>query len=312
MEIGPLFSPVVSKDTADVCYVDVHPTPDLRAAYADNHGLPFDDFVEVDCALEQDGEIRSLAAATAAHGPFDWVVASHVIEHVPDVIAWLADIAELLVDDGRLVLAVPDRRFCFDACRPETTVGEMLLAHHQGDTRPSVRAIFDHYMGAVSVSASDAWRGTARDLKPIHGLEYTRSQLRRSLEDGEYVDCHAWLFTPASFVEQMRMLAEMDLHDLVIESMQVTAVDDMEFYVTMRRLPRRLSAAERDGRRAAGFPPVADRGPIATDGTWRPEDEALPPGTHRVVLSDRELRALSWKRAIGGGVRRTVLRRRST
>jgi hypothetical protein len=186
----------------------------------------------------------------------------------------------------------------------------MLLAHHQGDTRPSVRAIFDHYMGAVSISASDAWRGEALDLKPIHGLEYTRNQLRRSLEDSEYIDCHVWLFTPTSFVAQLRLLAEMGLHDFVIASMEATAVDDMEFYVTLRRLPRQLSATERDTSRGAGFPPVTESKPVATgNGSRSHEEEPLTPGTHRVVLSDRELRALSWKRAIGGVVRGALLRR---
>jgi SAM-dependent methyltransferase len=314
LEIGPLFSPVVSKDEADVCYVDVYPTPVLRDVYADNHGLPFEDFVDVDCALEQDGEIRSLSAATAAHGPFDWVVASHVIEHVPDVISWLADVADVLVDDGRLVLAVPDRRFCFDACRPATTVGEMLLAHHNGDTKPSVRAIFDHYSSAVSISASDAWSGMPGDVRRIHDLDYTRGQLRKSLEDGQYVDCHVWLFTPASFVEQLSVLAELGHLDFVVESMEATAVGDMEFHVTLRRLPRRLSGTARAARLATGFPPVPGdghpSGPSAPSGP-SPVGVPLAPGTQLMALSDREVRALSWKRTLGGAVWRVLRRRHS-
>jgi SAM-dependent methyltransferase len=306
LEIGPLFSPLVSKETADVRYVDVYLTPVLRAVYEDNHGLPFEDFVDVDCALEQDGEIRPLAVATAEYGPFDWVVASHVIEHVPDVIAWLADVADVLVDDGRLVLAVPDRRYCFDACRPETTVGEMLRANHDGETRPSIRAIFDHYTSAVSISAADAWRGHAQDLRPIHGLDYARAQLRRSLEDGQYVDCHVWLFTPVSFIDQMRLLAELDLLPFVIDSMAVTAVDDMEFHVTLRRLPRQLPAEERKARLADGFPPVtADASVAAVTPSGAPAA-----GTRLVLLSDREARIVHWKRALADGLRRALRRAR--
>jgi SAM-dependent methyltransferase len=297
LEVGPLYSPLVDKGQADVHYVDVHLTPALRTSYADHPGLPLDDFVEVDVALIQDGRTRSLAEATAGLAPFDWVLASHVIEHVPDVIAWLADVADVLVDDGRLVLAVPDRRYCFDVRRPPTTVGEMLLAHHHHDLRPSVRAVFDHFTTAVAITSSEAWRHVVpENEKPIHGLAYARGQVEKSVRDGEYVDCHVWLFTPSSFVEQLSVLAEMDLLDFVVDSIEPTAVDDLEFYVTLRRLPRSLSAEERAQRRAAGFPEVLAGTP------------ALPSGIELVALTAREQRLLALKRRVGNGAKRVVRR----
>lgn len=295
LEVGPLYSPLVHKGQADVHYVDVHLTPALRESHADHPGLPLDDFVEVDVALIQDGHIRSLAEATAGLGPFDWVMASHVIEHVPDVIAWLSDVADVLVDDGRLVLAVPDRRYCFDVRRPPTTVGEMLLAHHHHDLRPSVRAIFDHFTTAVAITSTEAWRHVVReDEEPIHGLAYARGQVEKSVRDGEYVDCHVWLFTPRAFVEQLSMLAEMDLLDFVVDSIEPTAVDDLEFYATLRRLPRSLSAEERAQRRAVGFPEVLAGMP------------ASPDGLELVALTAREQRLLRLKRRLGNGAKRAI------
>src|SRR6185437_1662157 len=44
---------------------------------------------------------------------YDWIIASHVIEHTPDLIGFLNDCDSILKDDGILSLAVPDKRFCF-------------------------------------------------------------------------------------------------------------------------------------------------------------------------------------------------------
>lgn len=40
----------------------------------------------------------------------DYIVACHVIEHIPNLIAWLNEINLLLDTRGRLFLAVPDKR----------------------------------------------------------------------------------------------------------------------------------------------------------------------------------------------------------
>ncbi|THI93750.1 hypothetical protein E7Z54_20625 [Nocardioides sp.] len=48
--------------------------------------------------------------AAQAGAPFDWVFASRVIEHVPDLVGWLEQTESLVVEDGALVLVVPDRR----------------------------------------------------------------------------------------------------------------------------------------------------------------------------------------------------------
>src|SRR6185436_9508930 len=105
-------------DEADVRYVDVLDRDGLVAHYADD-GVDTDRIPEIDFPLIQpDGRTLGLAEAAAPGAPYDWVVASHVVEHVPDLIGWLADLAELTADGAALVLVVPDRRYTFDALRP--------------------------------------------------------------------------------------------------------------------------------------------------------------------------------------------------
>lgn len=239
LEIGPLHRTIVHRDKADVRYVDVHDQAGLRTHYAGHDGVDPELIPEIDYTLIQDdGRVLSLPEATAAGAPFAWVVASHVIEHVPDVIGWLAEVAEVVNDGAALVLAVPDRRYCFDVNRPPTTVGQMLDAHRLGDTRPSVRAVYDYFSSVVDNTSADLWAGRIPDYsRRIHTLGQAVERVAAT-EAGEYVDCHVWLFSPQSFVEQMHELRVTGRSDWMVEEIVETPAQDVEFRVRMRRLPR--------------------------------------------------------------------------
>jgi SAM-dependent methyltransferase len=244
--------------------------------------------VDVDAALFSDGRLRPIAEATAGVAPFDWAVASHVIEHVPDLIGWLADVADVLVDDGRLLLMVPDRRYSFDALRPRTTVGQLLQAHDARDQRPSIRAVYDHFSDAVSITAEDVWSGRVPDIDArVHDRTVLAETLRRFRESTDYIDCHVWLFTPQELVQQLGELAEHGLLDFTVESAMSTAPNDLEYFVTLRRLPRATPPAQRAALLEAAF-------------TYRPDD-ALPMSASGVTfraLSTREARLLDTKRQL--------------
>jgi hypothetical protein len=187
-------------------------------------------------------------------------VASHVVEHVPDIISWLAEIAEVLVDGGQLLLVIPDRRFTFDILRPSTTVGQMLQSHELRETRPSVRAVYDMFHSAVTVGAGDAWEGAVPGPEDRrHSLAETTNQVQRT-RNGGYVDCHVWTFTPESFVEQIAELGALELCDLVVETIVSTAQNDIEFYAVLRRLPRGASGEELTATRTASVVEVSDAG----------------------------------------------------
>ncbi len=283
LEIGPLYKPVALKDECDVSYVDIHFAKGLREYYATHPGTPIDEILEVDFALIEGEVTRSLAQATAPAAPFDWVVASHVIEHVPDLIGWLNDVAEVLVDGGKLSLAVPDRRYCFDARRPPTTVGQMLLAHHNRDARPSVRAVFDHYHAAVRVTPTEAWEEHPGPETTIFPLEMARDMTARSVDEGIYMDCHVWLFTPREFVQQLAVLAQLGHLDFTVAEIITTDVKDMEYFVVLQRAPRDIDDAARQQLLSDGFP--------LPEQTTR-----FDPGTSSWQLSQKEAGLVAAKR----------------
>jgi SAM-dependent methyltransferase len=319
LEVGPLYSPLVLKGEADVRYVDVQDTSALRAYYESDGSVPVERIVDVDVALYADGRLRSIAGATADLGRFDWVVASHVVEHVPDLIGWLADLADVLADDGRLALVVPDRRYCMDACRHASTVGEILLAHESRDQRPSVRAVYDYFSEAVAVTAHDAWRGARPGpADRLYDDSRVRAELARHQNTDEYIDCHVWTFTPADFVERLATLASLGLLDFVVDDVLSTPVSDLEFYVVLRRLPRTLSAESREDSFRTGFiaPPddvLVEPAPSSAAADL-PASAAgvadLPPGVSLQAITPKEWLLVRGKRRVLGGARALLDRAR--
>lgn len=231
LEIGPSHAPLIAKVDGPVRYVDYALTDELRRNLISATVRP-DQIADVDIAWG-DNRLRD-----AVGGTVDYVVASHVIEHAPDLVGWLAQIREVLAPGGLLGLAVPDRRFTFDLLRPESTLGEMVEAHLVGYRRPSIRQVFDSYERTRPVDIARAWsEDLTRTLQPVAAKRLSAFQLVRDLQDGRYVDSHCWVFTPKSFLDQLEAMLELGWLDYRIEDFHPTEPGDLEFHV-------RLVAAE--------------------------------------------------------------------
>jgi hypothetical protein len=303
LEIAPLNCPIMLKSEWDVSYVDILPTEKLIEHYDSDPAVPNEDIVEVDFPLTgPDGLIRPLSEVAKGKAPFSWVLASHVIEHVPDLITWLDDLATLLRDGGSVVLAIPDTRYTFDAYRPQTTVGQMLQAHDQGDVIPSVRAVYDYLRSASTVSAAEAWAGRnpGQDKTRIHDLRLVMSKVEHA-RAGQYVDSHVWTFRPSTFIEQINELGQLGLCEFVVETVQNTRPNELEFFAVLRRLPRHRSPEQDAELRAAGKKKTNDD--PARFLKKKPEPAAF-------ALSEREERLIRRKRAIAGKARRVLRRSR--
>lgn len=239
VEVGPSFSPFVRKrDGADVLVVDHADAAALREKYR-VHGVDLDAIEEVD-VIWQGG---SLADALDAHGPFDYVIASHLLEHVADPLAFLADCERLLRPGGVLSLVLPDHRSCFDALRPPTTFGQWVDAHLGARTRHTPGTVLDHWLHAAQREGIVWHPGSTTPLSMVHRRVDLDAALA-SAKGEEYVDVHAWVFTPASFTALARLATCFGHNSFeIVESSDAIGY---EFFVTLRRPLHPTTAAARD------------------------------------------------------------------
>ena len=243
VEIGPLINPTVRKDESEVYYVDRATTEQLKVWYARDEKLNVDDIVDVDFVW---GE-QTLKEATGEHNPFDYCVASHVLEHIPDLITWLKEIASILKPKGIACFAVPDRRFTFDYLRSCTELPELLENYFRKLRKPSTRHIFDHFSNQVELNIGEVWSGEFSDhrLVPIYPESMAFSACINAIEEDSYVDSHCSVFTQYSFGEILKSLANLGLMDFKIRNLFGVIEGRLEFIVQLEKLDDSLSPEQK-------------------------------------------------------------------
>ncbi|MFV8835702.1 methyltransferase domain-containing protein [Aquisalimonas sp.] len=145
-----------------------------------------------------------------SRGGFDWIIASHVVEHVPDLVAFLRDCEEILNDRGVLVLAVPDKRYCFDRYRPISSLGAVLDRFVEGRCQHSIGTLVEFQLYYAEQDGQGAWSSASLGNAELRNEPAAvRDMFRARMNAEGYVDCHGWCFVPSSF----RLLLQ-DLFDL--------------------------------------------------------------------------------------------------
>lgn len=126
LEIGALHKPMPVPPDVKVSYIDRMVVVDLRRQYPELSG---ETIVETD--IVADGQdLRIVPDASQ-----DFVISSHVIEHMEDPIGAMKGYLRVLKAGGIVLMSVPDRRHCFDRDRPLTPFDHLVADHETGPER---------------------------------------------------------------------------------------------------------------------------------------------------------------------------------
>jgi Methyltransferase domain len=232
IEIGPSYNPLAPKSEGWRSYaVDHSDQQGLINKYRCDASVNVTAIEPVDFVWTKGA--LSEAVPAEHHGTFDVFLASHVLEHVPDLIGILRSAEVLCRAEAKMVLALPDKRVCFDFFRPLSTTGDVLAAHWERRSRHSAKTLWDHFAYAATKQGNPGWARTdLTELVLIHSLDEAANSAR-SCDSRDYVDAHAWTFVPASFSLIMLELAHLGLTDWQVE--RTEAAESTEFYVWLRR-----------------------------------------------------------------------------
>lgn len=233
IEIGALDRPIVTPDAGKVFYVDHLGTAGLREKYSERPNVDVEKIVDIDFVWDD----RAFDEVVRSVSPVDYIVASHVIEHVPDMLGWLRQVHAVLRDGGILALLIPDRRFTFDYKRRTTETCDVIDAFLEESRVPSPGQVFDHFSNAVEIDRDIAWDSSvdADECPRRFPIEFALDVSRRAA-GGAYCDVHAWVFTPWSFLEVIEQLASLDLLGFNVASIKPPSAPSIEFYVALQRV----------------------------------------------------------------------------
>ncbi|MDR3534603.1 MAG: methyltransferase domain-containing protein [Rhodopila sp.] len=234
IELGAGYCPVAPKSGGWQTHVVDHAERDeLRTKYA-GAGVDTGLIEEVD-TIWRGGPLHE-AVPPILSGQVDLIIASHVLEHIPDLIGFFQSATRLVRPDGALSVALPDRRYCFDCLKPWTTTGDLLDAHHRDMNRHSLKTAFNHMAYSATIDGQLAW-GPRPVGKPVlmdpFAAAVDTAALFRDQPDGPYRDYHAWQFTPAGFQLVMLELAALGVSDWRVE--RLDGPENFEFFAVLRR-----------------------------------------------------------------------------
>ncbi|MCM1231839.1 MAG: class I SAM-dependent methyltransferase [Ruminococcus flavefaciens] len=249
LELGPLNYPVAEKASyPNTFYCDIRSTEELRALYSGNDylaatGIEIDveTIVPVDYVVK-DGYSKSLSTVEK----FDYVIASHVLEHVNDLIFALRDIAQLLKPGGIFCIVYPDKRYCFDHFRTSASFRD---AYHvfRGGTKNNAPMVLDFYYSVIPENNPVLfWNqdGILNEL-PRASYENAEAHYERVLDGEKMDDIHYWPFTDMDFLKFLYDCTRARLLPFRLISFCPCVKDGQQFMVALQLDPTAIENPER-------------------------------------------------------------------
>lgn len=230
LEVGPSLNPVAPKRKGYNVETIDHVDKDELIKRYQAHGHDTSAIEDVDYVWK--GESYPELVGKRKH--YDWIIASHVIEHVPDLISFINDCDEILDDQGVLSLVVPDKRYCFDHFRMLSGLGKVIDCHLHKEKIHTAGSAAEYYLNVVAKNGLIAWgAGYGGEYNFVHGLEEAKEAMDKVEKYSSPMDVHSWCFVPSSF----RLLID-DLNSLGLINLKEVGyypTEGCEFYITLGR-----------------------------------------------------------------------------
>ncbi|MGC9525768.1 MAG: methyltransferase domain-containing protein [Limnospira sp.] len=205
LEIGAFDRPFFSPGQGDISYADYRTTQELKKLANDTPGHNANFVVDVTYNLSK----INLSDIPKKH---DYIIASHVLEHTPNMIGFLDQISDLLKDTGFAFFVIPDKRYTFDCLKPLTSLGEILENHFNNLERPSFRHVFNSNYYNRPLKPGDVWAGKTNS-ESLSRIPRDVKQLISTAEKSKnsYIDTHCNIFTDVHFYDVISELIKYNL-----------------------------------------------------------------------------------------------------
>lgn len=209
IEIGPLHVPIeADKRVCRVKYVDRLTAPEVKARFPE---LKDEDIVSPDIIFD----VALDGLSPIADNSLDFVIASHLHEHVPNPLGLLKECYRVLRSNGVLYLAVPDKRYTFDRDRQRTPLSHLIKDMENNTTTVDEEHIVDWVTNANKKKVPD---------DPAEKEHMFQRELERSIH------IHVWTWEDA--VEFLRyMIAHQNMTMELCEAYLPKGVKDEAIFV---------------------------------------------------------------------------------
>ncbi len=235
IEIAPFFRPTLLKMDYNIFYTDYTTASELIKKH---EHLPIAQQIRENTVPVDFVWLPGSTLSNCVQGiQFNYAIASHVIEHVPNVLGWVIEILDILQPGGVLSLAVPDKRYTFDAYRSETEIHDLIDSWLRSPQAPTPGQIFDMLSRSCDVPPDHP--NPSEEGIPFETLNrnYTDKEALNfalhSYKSGNYLDIHCSVFTPENFRKMFLKINELGILNISISE---PTSNEGEFFIQFTKL----------------------------------------------------------------------------
>ena len=237
LELGPLNRPIISKDEYPNCfYVDIRDTEEIKKLYSGNEYLETTGIeVDTDTIVDIDYVLKDSYQKTFdGVEKFDYIVASHVLEHTGNLIDTLQDFASVLKPGAHVCIVYPDKRYCFDHFREAASFRDAFDVYTQG-TIANARMVLDFYFSAVEENSPvKYWHPEHIErILPKNDFERAKTLYEEAKTGMVISDVHYWPFTDEGFIRFLYDCIRAKLLPFHCKEFHPTQEDTQEFLVLL-------------------------------------------------------------------------------
>lgn len=248
LELGPLNRPIADKEFYhNAYYCDVRSTEEVRKLYSGNDYLEATGImVNPETIVPIDFVIKGNYEETFKEvEKFDYIIASHVMEHMEDIIFALRDISTVLKPEGVLYLVYPDKRYCFDHFRTSASFRDAYNVFRNG-TKENAPMVFDFYYSVIPENRPYIFWGKEGilDYLPEAVFENAVEHYEKALQGVKMDDVHYWPFSDMDFLKFLYDCTRARLIPFRCIAFQPCMENDQQFMVALQYAPDVLSHPE--------------------------------------------------------------------
>ena len=232
LEIGALSNPFFDHSLDNVKNADIFSKNELKEILKnDSRGsLPL---VDVDYILDPKQHYSKCFDTT-----FDIIYSSHVVEHQPCLVTHLLNIKSILSQDGIVIFYIPNKRYCFDYYKTESSIIDILNAYYENHWTPTFKTkvlskvlrahnypIYHWHQSHDHASIQKFKLNAEQEF-----MKYSKDEIEEQFcSKSGYVSEHNFYYTPDSFKQIVNFLYEKNYIKLQLLRIYQTPIYSNEF-----------------------------------------------------------------------------------
>lgn len=240
LEIAPYFDPFLDKEKFNVKYTDYISNEEIQAVAGKNPGAINRAIPQIDFVWRPGTKLSDCHNSVEK---FDYVVASHVMEHVPNPFGWLNELLSVTKMGGHVAVFLPSRIHTNDYFRNDTPFSQLFEWWMEQPATPTIAQVVDFMSESLEMADSPSEQ-VSRDEHLKNMNVYLNKRIRyytpeQVIETAthiynhrSYLDIHCTVWTKESFLENIDNASNYGI--LAVETM-ATHDDDGEFLAILKK-----------------------------------------------------------------------------